>query len=134
MITLTRLLKLIRTSDALSITIIADKMIHPDDRQDFEIGKGSLWVSERVSWRRELALALGYGCGGVERAEQAVEANKASRWVKSSADQRRDLLMQKVMMAEVIQEYLYMLNEEGDDVEWIVKDGAWGTVFDVDTY
>jgi hypothetical protein len=47
-------------------------MIHPDDRQDFEIGKGSLWVSERVSWRRELALALGYGCGGVERAEVSV--------------------------------------------------------------
>lgn len=74
------------------------------------------------------------GEGGLIETQQAVESNKASRWVKSSADQRRDLLMQKVMMAEVIQEYLYMLNEDGDDVEWVVKDGAWGTVFDVDTY
>ncbi|ELR05998.1 hypothetical protein VC83_08144 [Pseudogymnoascus destructans] len=134
MITLTRLLQLIRTSDALSITIIANKVIHPADREDFEIGKGSLWVSERVSWRRELALALGYGCTGVESAEEAVESNKASPWVKSSADQRRDLLLQKVMMAEVVQEYLFMLNEEGDDVEWVVKDGAWRRVFKIQTY
>lgn len=64
-----------------------------------------------------------------------VESNKAGRWAKSSADQRRDLLLQKVMMAEVVQEYLYMLHEEGDDVEWVVKDGSWGSVFDeVDTY
>ncbi|OBT89671.1 hypothetical protein VE02_01823 [Pseudogymnoascus sp. 03VT05] len=134
MIELTRLLKLIRTSDALSITIIAHKLVHPADRADFELGKGGLWVSERVSWRRELALALGYGCAGVERAEEAVESNKASRWVKSSADQRRDLLLQKVMMAEVVQEYLYMLNEEGDDVEWVIKDGAWGRVFKIEAY
>lgn len=63
-----------------------------------------------------------------------MEMNKASQWVKSSADQRRDLLLQKVMMAEVVQEYLYMLNEEGDDVEWVVKDGAWGRVFKIQTY
>lgn len=36
------------------------------------------------------------------------------------------------MIAEIVQEYLYMLSEGGHDVEWVVKDGGeWGRVFDV---
>ncbi|KFX96384.1 hypothetical protein V490_03361, partial [Pseudogymnoascus sp. VKM F-3557] len=114
------LLKLIRTSDALTIVTICEKLVDQDDKVDFEIGKGSLWVSERESWRREVVLAMGYGCAYLGVAEEAVESNKHTSWTNATADQRRDFELQKVMMAEIVQEYLYLLNEDGCDVEWVL--------------
>ncbi|OBT63557.1 hypothetical protein VE03_06992 [Pseudogymnoascus sp. 23342-1-I1] len=127
MITLENLLNTIRhDADADAIVAIAETLVLDEDRAEFERGAKVLWAKEGegVEWRREVALQMGWGCIGVYLAERAYEEYWDREYPKTNDGLLNDLEEQCVLVAELVEEYVLVLNKEKRMPAWVVMRGV----------